>query len=800
MATLPARRKSNVEAPRFNSWDRRKSTQQEHLPVQRIGQYQILRKVGQGGSGTQVFEAVDLSPKGSGRKVAIKYVHKSPVLPKEADRVKEALRDMANELQILSQLKPHRNVVSLLGVAEEGDHFGLVYEWCGKGSLHAMLHDSRGTPEPIAALYVRAVAEALVYLHGKNIAHRDIKAQNILISSDNNVKIADFGIACLLQEGDYTRRVVGSPYWMAPEVIDWEQDYDKSCDIWSVGCLAFELLTGAPPYFALDPMAASYQIVADEYPPLPDGISEACEEFLLACFTRDPELRPLPEELLEFDWLRPDMQHTVPTTTIAATATTTTELNLAIGGVSDASHRRHRSLAVLPSATATAHTLPDQNKPIQMSKKEKKAAQKAERQAEKARIKRRKEREKRARRRAQHKQRRRGSTTSRGGMILGVLTLGKKLERFNSKFFRALVRSSTETEGAFASRVFVFRLTRVEYYMSQEDFDESKPPRGFVEYSWITKAEVDLDCDRRRVLFAWQRKKRFASPRLYELQARTVEEAQRAFDFLAGGMGLGGTPLQHLGTAVVRGETSVEPVGAPAGATCDSTATEALRGRISSIFSEAELRMATNSSDSRDHASSASSPRSSMLHLDECEGGESLAQHYAAVVDDLNAARAHGGASSRVDQVDGAKVLDRVARQLLLMPLSSDQAKTLASALCGAWLKHGDAADQVVETALEKCVTSSDLGILAVFVGSLGRQYAQDDDVEEVEARAEALCNALPRLCEGRVDRVTSTAIWERGLCDGVELAFADYPYSVEFALPALRSFVPISEYTLFTE
>jgi len=103
------------------------------------------------------------------------------------------------------------------------------------------------------------------------VIHRDIKGANILTTKDGAVKLADFGVATrtgAMSEGT----VVGSPYWMAPEVID-QSGATTASDVWSVGCVVIELLEGKPPYSWLEPMPALFRIVQDDYPPLPEGAS-----------------------------------------------------------------------------------------------------------------------------------------------------------------------------------------------------------------------------------------------------------------------------------------------------------------------------------------------------------------------------------------------------------------------------------------------------------------------------------------------------------------------------------------------
>lgn len=118
------------------------------------------------------------------------------------------------------------------------------------------------------------ILQGLLYLHDQGVIHRDIKGANILTTKDGKVKLADFGVSTstLAATGDKEAQVVGTPYWMAPEVIQLSGATTAS-DIWSLGCTVIELLEGKPPYHKLAPMPALFAIVNDDHPPLPEGVS-----------------------------------------------------------------------------------------------------------------------------------------------------------------------------------------------------------------------------------------------------------------------------------------------------------------------------------------------------------------------------------------------------------------------------------------------------------------------------------------------------------------------------------------------
>ncbi|ELR15923.1 serine/threonine protein kinase [Acanthamoeba castellanii str. Neff] len=160
-------------------------------------------------------------------------------------------------------------------------------------------------PESLAAIYAAQMLKGLIYLHEKNVTHRDIKASNILITLDGLVKLADFGIATTgnAGDGDQSDLVEGSPFWMAPEIIQLDPP-STACDIWSLGCTVLELITGEPPYFDMPAMSALFKIVQDDHPPIPDTFSEGLQDFLLCCFKKEPSERATATQLLNHPWIR----------------------------------------------------------------------------------------------------------------------------------------------------------------------------------------------------------------------------------------------------------------------------------------------------------------------------------------------------------------------------------------------------------------------------------------------------------------------------------------------------------------
>ena len=216
------------------------------------------------------------------------------------------LNSLEKELELLQKLN-HPNIVQYVGAVRSEKHINIMLEFIENGSLLTILKKFGKFPETLASVYTAQILEGLAYLHEQGVIHRDIKAANTLTTKDGEVKLADFGVATLSKaqraSGNMMEGALGSPYWMAPEIITME-GAKPSSDIWSLGCTIIELMTGDPPYYSMPPMSAMYHIAeTTEHPPFPDSISPELSDFLRRCFERDPEKRPSAVELLKHAWM-----------------------------------------------------------------------------------------------------------------------------------------------------------------------------------------------------------------------------------------------------------------------------------------------------------------------------------------------------------------------------------------------------------------------------------------------------------------------------------------------------------------
>eukprot|EP01125_Pyxidicula_operculata_P017905 TRINITY_DN6324_c0_g1_i3.p1 TRINITY_DN6324_c0_g1~~TRINITY_DN6324_c0_g1_i3.p1 ORF type:complete len:1458 (-),score=499.55 TRINITY_DN6324_c0_g1_i3:1446-5765(-) len=250
--------------------------------------FQLLHVIGKGGRGV-VYKGLDIS---NASAVAVKQVSLAGI-------PKEELKGIMSEIKLLKKLE-HPNIVKYVDSVQTDNSLFIVLEFVENGSLADITKEVGRFPEPLIVIYISQILEGLDYLHEQGVIHRDIKGANILSTKDGTVKLADFGVAT--NTTDDTGHALGSPYWMAPEIIELNGSSTKS-DIWSLGCTIVELITGKPPYYDLDQMAALFRIVQDDCPPLPEGISSICKDFLTACFQKEPLLRKSASELLKHRWI-----------------------------------------------------------------------------------------------------------------------------------------------------------------------------------------------------------------------------------------------------------------------------------------------------------------------------------------------------------------------------------------------------------------------------------------------------------------------------------------------------------------
>ncbi|KAM7269590.1 hypothetical protein ACFE04_025087 [Oxalis oulophora] len=213
---------------------------------------------------------------------------------------------LINEPKILSLLSPHPNITQFIDLYEDEDFLHLVMELCKPITLYDIILKQKPLLERSAASYMKQIVTGMAHFHRFGIVHRDIKPENVLFDESNRIKIADFGSAEWLSEGQGTAiGVVGTPYYVAPEVV-MGREYNEKVDVWSAGVVLYTMLAGIPPFYG-ETATEIFEAVLRGNLRFPSkhfrNVSREAKDLMRKMICRDVSRRLSAEQVLRYPWI-----------------------------------------------------------------------------------------------------------------------------------------------------------------------------------------------------------------------------------------------------------------------------------------------------------------------------------------------------------------------------------------------------------------------------------------------------------------------------------------------------------------
>lgn len=271
--------------------------------------YSKQKKIGQGASGSvYVARVKETATSGIARELYRTHGPKGQVAIKQMDLRNQPRKELiVNEIIVMKDSK-HPNIVNFLDsfLQEQTNELWVVMEFMEGGALTDIIDNNPVITEDQISTICFETCKGLAHLHSQDIIHRDIKSDNVLLDRMGNVKITDFGFCAKLTESKSKRAtMVGTPYWMAPEVVK-QKEYGPKVDIWSLGIMAIEMIESEPPYLNEEPLKALFLIATNGTPRLknPNKLSRELKAFLSVCLCVDVRSRASADELLKNDFFK----------------------------------------------------------------------------------------------------------------------------------------------------------------------------------------------------------------------------------------------------------------------------------------------------------------------------------------------------------------------------------------------------------------------------------------------------------------------------------------------------------------
>ncbi|XP_066519515.1 phosphorylase b kinase gamma catalytic chain, liver/testis isoform [Hoplias malabaricus] len=249
--------------------------------------------------------------KHTGQELAVKIIEITAE-KMTVQQLEEVKSSTLKEIHILNVVKGHPSIITLVDSYESATFIFLVFDLMRRGELFDYLTEKVTLSEKETRCIMRALLEAVQYLHSLNIVHRDLKPENILLDDQGNIKLSDFGFSVQLQRGEKLRELCGTPGYLAPEILKCSMDethegYEKEVDLWACGVILFTLLAGSPPFWHRKQllmlrtiMEGRYQFSSPEW----DDRSDTVKDLISRLLVVDPTARLTAEQALAHPFFR----------------------------------------------------------------------------------------------------------------------------------------------------------------------------------------------------------------------------------------------------------------------------------------------------------------------------------------------------------------------------------------------------------------------------------------------------------------------------------------------------------------